>query len=846
MITINNHNIISKLVFTYFIVGKFWGNQYSFTLVLVVILTLITTSSATIQKSRETVDRINYGTIFQREQDLLISREFWLHTFHIPLPKRFKVSKIPSCDVKYNCTEPQCNIVYNCQMLHTLVTQIHSLHESVFSSFNHTMRNIRNLIPQSKKFSFDRVTRSLLPFVGKMYKGLFGLATMEDVEIMASHINAITRRTNGLVKAFEQHNKHLSSFISVTDKRMTNLMNGIKLNNKEIVNMVNVMNFKFKDFENTVLNISSIILKQVDKANVLRSKFSNLEQAVQNLVDGRLTPYLIDSSTLTSVLHSINSKLRRSYKQFFLIHTDPNYYYSNANFVYARNHSSLYVTLKFPISSLRQPLKLYKVVSLPVPVKDTTSSDMHATQLLSLPDYFAITPHHDYYLPLSSSDLLNCQHDSIILCDINLVLTPITFPDCTMALFANDRNQIKKSCDFRFTQKLLKSQIIELTATSALVYNSKNLILDCPKEQQIVPGCAFCIIHVPCRCSVSTSTLYFSPRLVNCYNTSVAMTIVHPVNLALLQEFFDDSKLMSIFGDTTFPSPINLSVPEFQIYNHSFSEVIAKDQKDHLSLKKIATAVKKDQKVFQSLAEPLVDGLIDISPDWPDLNAWLAISSLGVAIVAICASAYMFFKMRKMSVALLVLQQVQNVSSQTLPSFIYKVETEKDEDSDNTVELLTSEFSWVHASIIIGVLVMCIMTIVLVVLYKIKSKKGTFLALELTSGGSCVMVPLMSLSLCPSYYKINRPVIRDIAISSFPTRNLIGTWSKFLVTDRRTGKSFSVPHVISLSLFQYFAIKRILSQPFSAYVVLIHHNYAFPLGDRKDVFLHENELDLLT
>ena len=75
---------------------------------------------------------------------------------------------------------------------------------------------------------------------------------MNDVNILASHINEIAKRTNGITKALEQHNKHLSSFISLTDKRMTNLMKGIKNNNNLITNLVSNMDNKFQTFQHTV------------------------------------------------------------------------------------------------------------------------------------------------------------------------------------------------------------------------------------------------------------------------------------------------------------------------------------------------------------------------------------------------------------------------------------------------------------------------------------------------------------------------------------------------------------------------------------------------------------------
>ena len=775
-------------------------------------------SAATIESKTDIVDRINYGVIFRSNQDLFISREYWLHTFHVQLPKRFRLVPVPTC-----------SNFSHCELLHNLALQVHSLHEGLLSEFNETIKSIRTLIPQTTMFGKNRKGRSLLPFIGKLSRGLFGTATMDDVNIMAGHINAISRKTNQIARALQQHGQHLSSFITVADRRMTNLMSGIKANSHLITNLAQNVNSRFQVFQHDIINISGILIKQVDKTNMLRSRLGKLELAVQSLVEGKITPFLIDRTVLSHVIRSIHSKLKKSYKQFYLTHTDVGYFYSNGKFVFSRNHSSLYITLKFPLSSQKLPLHLYKIISLPVPVNANSSSQMHATQLLSLPDYFAITPHHDQFIPLYSKDLVNCQHGSVILCDFNIALRPITVPDCTMALFSNNRQQIKSLCDFRFRPHLLQSDIIELSATSVLVYNSHNLILDCPKEQKIVPGCVFCIVHIPCRCSLSTNSMYFSPRLVNCYNQTSKYTMVHPVNLALLQEFFDDSKLMSIFGETTFQSPINLSVPVFNMYNHSFSSIIANDQKAHLSLKKMAAAAKKEQKVFKSLAEPLIDGLIDIAPSWPTTNDIMSLVAVCVGALAIVSCIFMFCKLRKMSVALLVLQQVQNASTATVPSFVYDVPKAPVSTSEPIIDILFSEFSWAHASVIIGIVVIIIMSIVLWLLWRLKSNQSTYLALELTSGGNCVVVPIMFLSLCPSYYRISQPVIRDVSIESFPNLKLKGTWSPFTVTDKRTGKSMPVPCTVDLGLWSYFRVKKILQQPFSAYILIVHNSYAFPV-----------------
>lgn len=88
----------------------------------------------------------------------------------------------------------------------------------------------------------------------------------------------------------------------------------------------------------------------------------------------------------------------------------------------------------------------------------------------------------------------------------------------------------------------------------------------------------------------------------------------------------------------------------------------------------------------------------------------------------------------------------------------------------------------------------------------------------------------MHLSLCPSYYDIPTPNIGDISISPFPYNKVYANWLNFGITDKRTEKTIFVPTIISTNIFTGYKITQILKQSFSAYVVLIHHNYAHALN----------------
>ena len=108
----------------------------------------------------------------------------------------------------------------------------------------------------------------------------------------------------------------------------------------------------------------------------------------------------------------------------------------------------------------------------------------------------------------------------------------------------------------------------------------------------MITGCAFCLMQIPCLCSVTPTQFYLKPRLTACMNEMSNATKVHQVNLALLQEIFDSSLTEHIYADTIFEKPLNVSTPAFKIYDHEMNQVLADGAKSHLNLQKMADKAK--------------------------------------------------------------------------------------------------------------------------------------------------------------------------------------------------------------------------------------------------------------
>lgn len=338
-----------------------------------------------------------------------------------------------------------------------------------------------------------------------------------------------------------------------------------------------------------------------------------------------------------------------------------------------------------------------------------------------------------------------------------------------------------------FVPNVLNSNIIELSPTSVLIYKIQSLSLDCPKEKKVISGCAFCIIHVPCKCSLSTDSLYLPPRLVNCYQSQQNFTILLSFNLALLQQFFDENNLANLLGDTIFPKPIDLKVPLFKIFNHSMDKVIP-----------------------SSL---------------PDTNAILIFTTMGGTLVSLIFCVLALIKLRKLKIELLILQQVAQANSQLIPLFIYQAKTTAPvlKAPVSFEELLISEISWIHAVFTVGFIIIIILCIIIIYLWRARPSKETSLQLEITSGGKCATIPLLTLPLCPSYYKFQSPVIRNLTTSpNFLNFKLFADWDQFDVIDKQSSKTIQIPKVFTLIWLNHSNVTKILKQPYCAYVMVTH------------------------
>lgn len=767
------------------------------------------------------VQRINYGVIFKEHAELQIAQEHWLHTFEIPIPQYIQPSFVDSCQHSNN----------TCLMINQITAQINTVRAEMSARLSSLLDTIYTLIPETS-IRKGRGKRSILPFIGQLSKPLFGTATIEDVEILAKHMNVLTRKTMKIVDALEQHQSHLSSYISSANRRMDYLMKGIKANEEQIQVFHRQVQAGIHKLQESFSAMASFTTSMIEQAEHLNHDLDEYKLGIIQLAEGILSPTLIPVSTMQSVMNDIRNILQASYSKFHLVHTSAIRIYSLDKFLYARQNQSIYITVKFPIAPQQKPLKLYEVSSFPVPINTSSS---HGTQLLDFPTFFAVTSDQQFYVVFNYEEISACSGHKHLSCHTNKALVPVTTQSCTFALFINNKEQTNQLCNFRFIPNVITSNVLEIVSGTALIYRTPLLSFECSSGHQMIQGCDFCIVHIPCQCTLLTNTVMLLPRLTSCRNVTNNITTVHHFNLALLQKFFDNSHYQHLFADSTFVKPVNISLPSFNIYTHKMHDIIVADTTSHLDLDKMAQAAKQDTVAFKSLSEPLIDGLISVQADWPGTTDILTIVSIGISLLLCITVGYMFFRLRKLAVMLLVLQQAQSIKSLSteVPSFVYKTNNISPPPPMWQIDF---DPSWEHA-----IFLLCFINFVAFVLYALKQsyyKHHSTIQLEITCGDNCVLIPVLTLPLCPSYCQINLPSeICSLQITGlWYNRKLSLQWPNFQVTNSITNQCLLIPEHLSVSLIQFYKLRQILQKPFFVYLHVEHNNFLNTIFDVPTVF----------
>ena len=196
-----------------------------------------------------------------------------------------------------------------------------------------------------------------------------------------------------------------------------------------------------------------------------------------------------------------------------------------------------------------------------------------------------------------------------------------------------DKNitRVQAECNFRYKRNNLESQIIEISPTEVLLYNTEHFMINCKGETFEVQGCkSWFVKPLSCMCTIANTNAHYVGRYhhVFCGENITEVQTSYPVNLALLSHFFNHTYLTQMLRNVSLKDPMKILIPEFRIYDHDISNTIADDKKSALSLKKMAKRAKLNRVICTNLDDTLLDGEVILDPP---INKWHIMSIVSMS-----------------------------------------------------------------------------------------------------------------------------------------------------------------------------------------------------------------------
>ena len=767
---------------------------------------------------------LNYGVTFTKHGLVAFSGEdFWTHSFLIDIGKPFEIPAFPFCEITAETTKSSI-----CAAKNRLAFNINAIREELGHNLNDTVKLLDQLLPNTELPTDSKPKRAILGFLGTIIHDLTGLSDEEEINQIQGQINTLKRAISAVGNSLMQQGSDLSSFMKTINDRLTNAVNGVHENALQTERLVFEFHNTSQNLERLVFLIGANIIKEFANVQTINHQYNIFKQALSDLAEGKLSPLLIKPTLLRNTIADIQNILSRDYPNFFLISTNPQYYYRHADFSVYRQKSNVLITIKFPISSM-QTFELYKVYTWPSPINASTNS---ATQIKDLPDYLAISIDREFFVPMTNYDASKCIGTDLLICKYRPTLRSVNSKNCVANLFLAKSSSIKQQCNFRFLTNAIKPHLHNIGQGQLIVYRTSSIIIECPpNKRKVITGCDFCVIKLQCGCLAISEDILFQSSVTQCSNSKDTVTKLYPVNLALLHSFFNDKELADILANTTFNNPLKVILPNFNIYKHHMSHILSDDHNFDLSLKHISRKVRNNSKIYRTLTDAYLDGQFSLINDTTfDYKLLINIIALALSVLNAIVVFFLFRKLKLISSILLASHTVRAISTE----LHYKPENAlMNAGSQNDHDFLVNNLQWNHVIFLVCMLVLISQVICL--LYKLYHSNDTctILALEISNARSCVSLEVFKLASCPYFYEINSPsLISQLAIIGFYRPQLNLKFENFKITDFATGKIIEVPEKINLSWSEAYKLQSILKLPFLAHVVVRHQNCAYVLNTR--------------
>ena len=780
--------------------------------------------------------RVNYGIIFRRTQNFELVTDHWLHTFSLPLPTVTYDTALPDFCVNISETSSRSPLAVTCTRLRPLLSTLSQLMNRSTGHLQSVMGHVDALMPQWTWHTGSKLKRGLGSWLGSGISWTFGLAQQSDVDALKHSVRHVAHNIDVALNSWQKLEGDMKSYTVLNNERVTNLANA--MNDTQIV--VSLLEHQISrsrsEFSAMQPVVDAIVRKLISYIS-FEDDFIMLYTALSDLLHSRLSPILVPHEMLQHVLNNVRDDLYAINPRYRLLRHMASDYYRMSDFLLTKHDHRLYVTLRLPITTRSPHFELFKIETFPVNVPDNPTL---ATVLKDPPFAIAVPTRLPIaYIVFQTAEQVNIVEGMFDISISDVSLLPYAYKHCITALYRDMIRDVNDFCTFSVIRRNLQPSVIHLLDNRVLLSNVPTVQLNCGRNDvRNSTGCELCVFHIPCGCALFTPYTIVQATFSSCSDTPDNITMLHGLNLIVLQQFFEPEQLGSLLGSTLLDSSIETDLPVFRTYENDQKHRLAADEKYKYNLLKLANLTKHDTIAFHSLADALRHELksesaiseatyIETIKSW---QLWLFIGTLIIAACAVVFTFHLWLKVRYLTACLITLGRLPSAHAQ-IPTYLSYFTTTVPAPTVHS-GIASSESSFVQCSDILYVamsvaLILLFLMFVMLVYRQLTSHfcRGWTFCLNIGNENENVLVDIQTLPNHPYCYSLSAVTfVKSMKIEGHVSPKLLIEWPTLKILFWPNSTIMQMRAFAKLSFSQTRQLGRILLTDFWCLPVGKVHN----------------------
>lgn len=559
-------------------------------------------------------------------------------------------------------------VVRHCQAVNILASQVNAVYREAFreaqDAIMAVMAPISNVDPSQKRrkkrdttylgatfcthaenLEANKGDGGIAGWLGKIFSSVTNTPTYSDIRTIARHMCELGKVGDLVSKDIANTAEKLTSIQTTTDKSFQEINEGMtnqrarifevqhKLGNLSMAVLSSTENLverlaQVEEGTEYVIRLYADLYKAEERMRQSLEKAGDFVRGVSTLHGGYLPRELVPLEETSKVLANVRHYVTDNGLNLRLVHPNPIFYYHvQGSVVYAREDTILFLTLKIQLGTEGGLMAVYRVDQTHLSV---TPKSPASTRVENLPDFFAVTQNHRYFVEMSTAHFLTCPGDggTVRTCRTERALQDANRKTCAAAIFFNDARAVLLKCDIRVETSPVPSRAVRLEDNRYLVHTedfyNTSWTERCEGDRiKRIPACNTCVLNVPCGCSVDAEDFFIPTQVTNCrvMGDLPTVNVSYPVNLHVMSHVFDINEVIKIDGDTVFSGEdagAHLTLPNLDFnltISSDWGHVVEKEKLYAASLDKLMVHYNNRSQLFKSQADYFLHKAEDFSKD---------------------------------------------------------------------------------------------------------------------------------------------------------------------------------------------------------------------------------------